>query len=538
MELFEFEKLVLDTKRNLPTGEFLLNKRSLALVGKTIAKAINQSNSIVIYGDYDVDGIATSTMLQEFIEDVSKVINKNVKVDVNISTRYSSGYGMSIEKVKSLAQEYDLIIGVDHGANAEFLEEFNNEEAKMIIFDHHKSEKNNFDFVINPAEQGIKGISSGIVVKKFIDYFLEMTKIDLSPDKYTDLEALTIISDMAELNDYSRKQLQIGLKKINEKKRFCFKSNVGEVSHKDLSFGVIAKVNAVGRMRDDIDFLVEWIKESRDYKKWKITTNKIEEINNEKKNIVNKYFNKFMLEYEKQHRENDGLLLYIADDIPTGVNGLIAQRLFQLTNKETVVMSKYNGKYTGSGRGHDIYNTVKKINDAIKSTKNEDGFKFGGHDKAIGLSFQKEKLDTFSFHAKYVEVKEPEKVEILGKINVSKLKEFSTTLNSITDGIPLDRKFWFSLEDYGLQNIKRYKNNYASVQLSDGEETVNCFLNLDVIQEEHIRKGNALKVNVDELFDSSDSFRFSIESSLKYPYGIDFHDVQEERKMVARGAGR
>lgn len=535
MENYQFEKLILDSKRELPSGNFSLNQKNVSFVGKIIANAINRNQKIAIYGDYDADGISTSAMMREFLNDVSEKVNKAPQIDITISTRYSSGYGMSIKKIKELTENYALIIGIDHGANSDFLKQYDEifeGKSKMVIFDHHLSDNDKYEFIVNPATDGVFGISSGIVVKKFIDYFLSKTKIDIDAKKYSDLETLTIISDMATLTNYTRKRLKEGLKQINKKKRFSFKSNAGEIKHKDLSFGVISKINAVGRMRDNVDFVADWLVESKNYNKWKNQTILIDSINDEKKRLINKYFNIFLLQSEKEKNENDNIGLYVTDEIPIGLNGLIAQKLFQHTNRETIVLSLHDGEYKGSGRGFDIYDTLKNIQEAM-NIGNSNAFKFGGHSAAIGMSITKEKLDDFSFHILHSQPKTKKEVNIIDSITVSQFKEFSQVLSDITGGIPLDKKFYFSLEDYNLEDLKRFKSNFASVRLSDDDnQSVNFFLSFDIVKEESIRSGKPLKVAIDELFDENDITRkSSIEGVLSTKKNIQKTDINMLRAV-------
>ena len=511
VNLFEFEKLILASKENLPSGDFQFNKKSLSFVSKKIASAINADAKISVYSDYDADGFCSGRMLKEFIEDVSKEIGKNAIVDIYVSNRYSSGYGMSTQKINELAKNYDLIIGVDHGAN---IIENEMTKDKIIVFDHHLS-NNKKDYIINPAYDGVTGISSGLVVGKFIKYFTKAAGLKVADTDYIDLEALTIISDMAELNNYARERLHIGLNMINKKERFCFKSMMGTITHKDLSFGVISKINAVGRMKDDISFVTDWIGEKKDYFKYKKTTDYIDSINDEKKKLVNMYFRKFVKQIKRDSSRVGGLGVYTDDDIPIGLNGLISQRLFQYSNKENVVLSLHNGSYVGSGRGYDIYNTLGSIMEAVNSK--EVRMTRGGHAAAVGLKIEPEALEDFLYYAPFTDSKVKKDIEILSSVSVSQIIDFSELLASTSDGIPLNRKFYFSLEDYTVEDIRRYKGNYASVMLEDtkSEACLNCFLNLDVVDEFNIRAGVPLKINADELYHGGGNFKFSIESVLQ-----------------------
>ncbi|HHB52545.1 MAG TPA: hypothetical protein ENK75_05830 [Saprospiraceae bacterium] len=528
MDGLAFESLLIESKKNLPTGEFDLSRKPLSEVSKRIAQAINQSQNIAIYCDYDVDGIATGTMMKEFIDDVAKKIKKRPQVDINISTRYSSGYGMSADKVEELDKSHDLIIGIDHGANAEFLESYTNNN-KMVIFDHHPS-RNVYDFIINPATDGITGISSGMVVKKFIDYFIDRTKLEINPEKYSDLETLTIISDMAKLNDYSRRRLEVGLREINKKDRFAFQTMKGKIQHKDLSFDVISKVNAVGRMEDKIDFVSKWLQQKVDYPSWKKTTDRINNINTEKKRLINKYFNIFVEQSEAEKDSGNNLRLYVADDIPIGLNGLIAQKLFQYTNKETVVMSLHQGLYRGSGRGYNIDATLSNIKDALKR-RDKDKMFFGGHSAAVGVKIKPELLDAFSFHCKNAVSQEHEEIEMICSASVTELIKLSKIYKDFTDGIPLDKKFWLSLEDYSFVDIKRHKSNYASVQLTDGESDSFFFLSLDMIKEEHLRNGLPLRIAVDELYKDDYTFKFSVEAPLVSKFEDKNKSIMHEEEV-------
>ena len=528
MTAFEFEKILHQTQENLPQGEFSLNQRALAFVGRRIAAGINNNETMVVYCDYDVDGIASAVMLQDFIHDIAAAIERSPTVDITVSSRYSSGYGMSTDTLDQLRKEYDLVIGVDHGADAEMLQRLANEEnPSTVIFDHHPTQQR-YDFIINPAVDGVVGISAGMVVKKFLDYFITKTGIDIAPSKYADLETLTIISDMAELNHYSRERMKEGLEQINKKRRFAFKEYVGEITHRDLSFGVISKVNAVGRMEDNADFVTQWIKEDRDYGAWRDLNIRIEAINDTKKKLVNKYVDQFVQQADAEADLGNALRLYIRDDIPIGLNGLIAQRLFQYINKESIVMSLHNGEYVGSGRGYDIHNTLKNIQEAV-----EHQFDFGGHAAAVGIRVPKEMLDILSYHALHSESQNHQEIEILDAINVTEVLEFSELLAQATEKIPFDRSFYFSLEDYNFLDLKRFKNNYAAVQIGDETSTMNCFVNLSIVNESHLREGKPLRMKIDELYSNGFEHKFSIEATLELPFeraSLD-HNISREPLM-------
>ena len=213
---------------NNTAGKFQITTDKINCFYKNITKLANEGKGILIYGDYDVDGIFSTCMLVEYLNAIADIEkNKNPQNDkmiekfkksihVKIPTR-DDGYGIDVDYCKAAlnSKNVDYIITCDNGTHKPMQEIIKNKDYidKVFVFDHHAN--GDFDVypnVINPNKDGKIEISTGILLYRFFEKLAKNKKIELP--ELVDLAAFTAISDVASL-DSNRDIVEKGLVVIN-----------------------------------------------------------------------------------------------------------------------------------------------------------------------------------------------------------------------------------------------------------------------------------------------------------------------------------
>ena len=208
-------EVFLNPTRNNFYDPYLLEDMEIAV--NEIMQIIEKSGSILIYGDYDVDGITSISVLKKFLEE------RNVDVSYHIPNRLSEGYGLKKETLIEIAEKnYDLMITVDCGISAiEEVEYANSLGIKTIVTDHHETldELPKAIAVINPKRKdnkypfrGLAGV--GVVFKLIQAISIKLGLEEKEYLKYLDLVCVGTISDIVPLIDENRVITKLGLKLV------------------------------------------------------------------------------------------------------------------------------------------------------------------------------------------------------------------------------------------------------------------------------------------------------------------------------------
>ena len=221
-----------------------------------IKQAIEKNEKVLIYGDYDVDGITSVTVLKSFLEE------RGLKVDEYIPNRLDEGYGLNKPAVEKIAKEkYKLMITVDCGISAiEEVKHANKLGLEVIVTDHHepgeelpeaiavvdaKRKDNQYPF------RNLAGV--GVVFKliQAISQKLELEEKEYL--KYLDIVCIGTISDIVPLVDENRVIVKLGLKLVEQTRNIGLKtilavSGYQKVDSSTISFGIAPRINACGRM--------------------------------------------------------------------------------------------------------------------------------------------------------------------------------------------------------------------------------------------------------------------------------------------------
>lgn len=402
-------KVFLNPTRKDFHNPFLLPDMEQAI--ERIIKAINNKEKIIVYGDYDADGITSTTIIKRYMKD------RGIEIGTYIPNRLDEGYGLNETAIKEIANEgYNLIITVDCGITA-IKETLLAKELGMdiIITDHHEVPEKlpNAVAVIDAKRKDsnypFKELAGCGVAFKLIQAL--SIKLNIPENewlKYIDIACIGTISDIVPLKDENRVIAKLGLKLVSVTRNIGLKTLIEISGYKKIdstfiSFGISPRINACGRMGHQEDalnlFLTDDPIEAR-----KLAT-KLENYNKERQDIEKNIYNQALEEIEKE--KNQPCVIIGKEGWHHGVIGIVASKITDLTYKPSILVCFEGENGKGSGRsikGFDLHEAVKN-NDSYLTA-------FGGHSMAIGLSLNvnnfeifKQKVQEYARNSKIEELK-------------------------------------------------------------------------------------------------------------------------------------
>lgn len=365
--------------------------KNMPEVAKKIKQAILDRKHILIYGDYDADGICSSTILYLFLK------SQGANVDVFIPNRFENGYGISVDAIEEIQELYnpDLLITVDLGITAvEEVEILKQEGIDVIITDHHLPLEEIPDcLVVDPKlcvnEYGFDALCGAGVALKVVDAVAGREEML----KYLDICAIATIGDIVSLTDENRAIAKLGIDKINSGnclKSIKFMMNKLELSHidsYDISYKIVPRLNACGRMDNAqkvVDFLIEIDDRLLEQKYAEIEGDNTLRLASIDKG--NKIIDACLNDYDLSEPS-----MLIKGDFHEGIVGILASRICHEYNKPTIIFTKTeDGTLKGSGRSIDkinIHEIIMGMQDIIEN--------FGGHKMAVGVEILPENFEKF-----------------------------------------------------------------------------------------------------------------------------------------------
>jgi len=363
-----------------------------------ISYAIENKQKVLIYGDYDVDGTTSVSLIYKFLKD------KLHYIDYYIPDRYSEGYGISYKGIDYAKEKsISLIIALDCGIKAvDKIAYANKLGVDFIICDHHTPGEQIPDAiaVLDPkrenCEYPCKDLSGCGVGFKLMQACVD--KLNFSEEELfslLDYVAVSIASDIVPIVGENRILSFHGLKKLNENPNLAFKilkqlSGVkNTLSVTDIVFKIGPRINAAGRMQTG-RYAVQFLTAS-DEGTAKILGATLDKLN-EKRKELDKEITDSALEKVANSKENLAMKSTVLYDANwhKGVIGIVASRLIETYYKPTVILTESNGLATGSARsvaGFNLYDAVDSCADLLES--------YGGHKYAAGLSLKVENVAEF-----------------------------------------------------------------------------------------------------------------------------------------------
>ena len=489
-------RIFLNPKRDDFHNPFLMLDMEKAT--KRIIKAIKNKEKTIIYGDYDVDGITSITVLKQFLEE------RGLDVDYYIPNRLEEGYGLNKEAVQEIAKkEYTLMITVDCGISGiEEIDLANSEGIETIVTDHHEQLDTlpNAYAIINPKRKdntypfrGLAGV--GVVFKLIQALSLELGLDEKEYLKYLDIVCIGTISDIVPLINENRVIAKLGLMLVKCTKNIGLRELIKETGYKNInstmiSFGIAPRINACGRMGRQEEALQLFL--AKDVEKAKEITKHLEKYNVERQETEKSIFKQAMQKLEKEDLENISSIVLAGENWHHGVIGIVASRITEKYFKPTILICIEGNEGKGSGRSIPGFDLHQALVDSSKFLK-----KYGGHEMAVGLSLEKDKINDFKKN--FEKISENKNVkQLIPVINID-CEIMKKDLNKETiEQIKL-------LEPFGEMNkqpLVVYKNlkivsirslsegKHLKLMLKDDNETINAIgFNLGELANEYLIGG-------------------------------------------------
>ena len=363
-----------------------------------IKTAIKHKESILIFGDYDCDGITSVSILYRILDELG------ANVSFQIPDRFSDGYGMNMALSERLFKEdIQLVITVDNGISS--VEEINYIQSHgidVIVTDHHQFKEELpkafaiLHTVLSP-DYPFKDIAGCMVAFK-----LAWALKGEFPQDLTDLAMIGTIADLMPLENENQAMVNIGLEQLKKTENIGLRkilthSHLEIINQTSIAFQIAPKINSSGRLNQApmaVDLLI-----TNDIRKANELIVQIDE-NHE---IRKRYTEQSFKIAEKLIDGDDQVLVLVSPKFHEGVLGICAQRISEKYQKPTIVMVLEEGYAKGSARSFgqiSILNMLKKADDLLE--------KYGGHNQAAGMQIKAENIDAFRERLNHLEMDDSE----------------------------------------------------------------------------------------------------------------------------------
>ncbi|WP_285123454.1 single-stranded-DNA-specific exonuclease RecJ [Lactococcus petauri] len=363
---------------------FLLHDMEKAV--QRILTAIENGQNILIYGDYDADGMTASSVMKSALDELG------AEVQVYLPNRFTDGYGPNLDVYKYFIQneDIDLIITVDNGvAGHEAIAYAQSQNVDVIVTDHHSMpEVLPEAFAIVHPEHPESNYPFKYLAGVGVAFKVATALLDYIPSDMLDLVAIGTIADMVSLTDENRILVSHGLKVLANTERAGLMelmrlsgTDFEKVNEETIGFQIAPRLNALGRLDDPnpaIELLTGWDEEVAAE-----IAQMIDEKNSERKVIVENIFNQALTMITDEPVQ----ILY-HKDWHKGVLGIVAGRLLEQFHKPIIMLAEEEGILRGSARSIENFNIFEALNE-----HRELFMAFGGHKQAAGMTFALENVE-------------------------------------------------------------------------------------------------------------------------------------------------
>lgn len=449
---------------NAVNDPFLM--KDMAKAVEILLEARRKREPVLIYGDYDVDGITGTALLKEFLE------KNGWNVLCYIPHRVDEGYGIQPDVIKLFVSDgVKYIVTVDCGITAyDAVQIARRYGIKMVITDHHeiKGKIPPAEAVINPKKDDdpypFKELAGVGVAYKLVQALSKRLGIKLEDD-FLDLVALGTVADMVLLLDENRYFVKKGLETLSKTKRPGLKHLIrklglnGNITAQDVSYKIAPKINAAGRMgsAEEAFNLI-------------VTTNYIEadklvkrllDLNYLRRETESKIFKEAVKKIEREGLDKNSIITVVDDDWHVGVIGIVAAKLAGKYGKPVVVISLKNDLGRGSARsvnGANIMDIFLKFSDHF--------YELGGHSMAVGFTIDPDKIPLILERFREVSLEKEEEDIMID----AELKRYSTKLiNEMNILRPFGQgnpEPHFLMKDLSIERIQIFGEKDQSVRMT------------------------------------------------------------------------
>ena len=359
-----------------------------------IINAIENKEKITIYGDYDVDGITSTTVMEKFL------IERGANVTHYIPNRLDEGYGLNKEAIEKISNDgTKLIVTVDCGITSINEVEYGKSLGlDIIITDHHepgdeipsaiavvdaKRNDNTYPF------RELAGV--GVSFKTIQAISIKLGLDEKEYLKYLDIVSIGTIADVVPLINENRTITKLGLKLVEVTKNIGLRELInvtgyGKVDSNMVAFGIAPRINACGRMGKEQEalnlFLTDNIEEAKEI------AERLNKYNSERQNIEKEIFEEAKEIAEKE--KDKSVLVLGKEGWHHGVIGIVSSKITDMYFKPSILIGFDGDEGKGSGRsipGFDLHEALISCSAGLD--------KCGGHEMAVGLSLKKENFENF-----------------------------------------------------------------------------------------------------------------------------------------------
>jgi single-stranded-DNA-specific exonuclease len=382
-----------------------------------ILLALKKQEKIVVFGDYDADGVCSTAILWQALHTMG------CQVIPFIPHREKHGYGLSTKALDDLLAETKpkLIVTVDNGIVA-------HEPAKrvldagidLIITDHHQPEEK-----LPPSTAVIHStqLCGATVSWMFSREILKARGEEITPDWQLDLAAIATIADQVPLRGVNRSFAKFGLRALRNSTRVGLKALLAQanmdqkiINSQSVGFGIAPRINAMGRLGHSLDALRLLLTINKN--RAEILAKTLGETNSTRQEMTFEMYGDALSQSEQW--KNDNLIIVHSDKYHEGVVGLIAGRLMEQFYKPVIAISVSNGIAKASARSIPGVNIVELIREV-----RDDLLDVGGHPMAAGFGLEENKLEKVILRLKELALEKIDKKLLEPKIDVEAVIPFS-----------------------------------------------------------------------------------------------------------------
>ncbi len=409
-----------------------ININDVKKVVERIKTAKEKKEKVIIFGDYDCDGVCSTVIVWETL------YKKGFDCMPYIPDRFSEGYGLKEESLELLFKQFekvDLIVCVDNGIVAyDAIESAKNKGIDVVVVDNHRkeNEKLKTDYIIHSTK------SCGSVLSYFLSReFNTKEENKKNIDNTLELACIGALADQMPLTNINRSIIKYGLNSLNATKRVGLKeiysvSGITKIGTYEVGFMIAPRINAAGRLVHAIDALRLLC--TKDKKKAEELAKKLNQTNFERQKIVESVLNQVL----KSNLTES--IIVLDGDYHEGVIGLASGRVTEKTYRPSIIISKQNEKSKASARSIEGFNIIE----AIKETNLI--LEGGGHPMAAGFSIETSKITEFK-----LKIQEISREKLTTDLLEKKLKiDLEIDFENITNELV---EFIKKMEPFGINNF-------------------------------------------------------------------------------------
>ncbi|WP_285120530.1 single-stranded-DNA-specific exonuclease RecJ [Lactococcus petauri] len=442
---------------------FLLHDMEKAV--QRILTAIENGQNILIYGDYDADGMTASSVMKSALDELG------AEVQVYLPNRFTDGYGPNLDVYKYFIQneDIDLIITVDNGvAGHEAIAYAQSQNVDVIVTDHHSMpEVLPEAFAIVHPEHPESNYPFKYLAGVGVAFKVATALLDYIPSDMLDLVAIGTIADMVSLTDENRILVSHGLKVLANTERAGLMelmrlsgTDFEKVNEETIGFQIAPRLNALGRLDDPnpaIELLTGWDEEVAAE-----IAQMIDEKNSERKVIVENIFNQALTMIT-----DEPVQILHHKDWHKGVLGIVAGRLLEQFHKPIIMLAEEEGILRGSARSIESFNIFEALNE-----HRELFMAFGGHKQAAGMTFALEDVEAIKqvmldfIQENDIDMSEKSSLEVQGSLQFDEISlETIRSLEKLSPYGMDNPKPHFLLTDYQVEQARSMGKDNSHLKL-------------------------------------------------------------------------